>query len=60
MIIDLLYNIAILLSLSVVYVVIPSKAKRKNLLIQLAQGIFFALGGILIMSRPVIITAGLV
>ncbi len=60
MIIDLLYNISILLSLSVVYVVIPSKAKRTNLLIQLAQGIFFALGGILIMSRPVTITAGLV
>ncbi|MFA6646164.1 MAG: HD domain-containing phosphohydrolase [Sphaerochaetaceae bacterium] len=60
MVIDLVYNIALLLSLSAIYAIYPFKFSRKSLLHVLALGIAIGLVGMLIMSRPFVFTKGLI
>lgn len=59
MIIDLLYNIALLLSLSVIYATYPFKGIRREKALDLFIGLIMGLAGILIMSRPFHIAEGI-
>ena len=60
MAIDIVYNIALLLSLSAIYAIYPFKFSRKNILHVLALGIAIGLVGMLIMSRPFVLAEGLI
>jgi len=58
MIIDLFYNIALLLSLSVIYTTFPLHGTRSNRWVEIITGCIIGLAGILIMSRPYLLMEG--
>jgi diguanylate cyclase (GGDEF)-like protein/PAS domain S-box-containing protein len=61
MVIDVIYNITLLLSLTVIYAVYPLKLDTKvTIEVRIVQGLALAVVGILIMSRPAVLFEGLV
>ncbi len=60
MVIDIIYNIALLLSVSVVYATYPFKAMRTTKRFLTIMGVAIGLVGLLIMSRPYILAEGIV
>jgi len=60
MVIDIIYNIALLLSVSVVYATYPFKAMRTTKRFLTVMGVAIGLVGMLIMSRPFVLSEGIV
>lgn len=60
MLIDIVYNIALLLSISVVYVTYPFKAQTRSAVVRMFFGLAIGLVGLLIMSRPAVLFQGIV
>ena len=60
MVIDIVYNIALLLSLSVVYSALPQRRFTQNRLSLVGMGLVIGGVGLLIMSRPLVLVPGVV
>lgn len=60
MVIDIIYNIALLLSLSVIYATLPIRRIRDDRLFLVLMGIILGAVGVLIMSRPLVLSPGVV
>lgn len=60
MIIDIVYNISLLLAVGVIYAVYPMKRVRLGLLHQVLLGFIVGAVGLVIMSRPAVLIEGIV
>jgi diguanylate cyclase (GGDEF)-like protein/PAS domain S-box-containing protein len=60
MIIDIIYNISLLLSISVIYATLPIRRLRNDRLFLFLMGVILGAVGILIMSRPLVLAPGVV
>lgn len=60
MVIDIIYNIALLLSLSVLFTTFEIKDLAKNRRYEILLGLFIGVVGLLVMSRPFVLFEGIV
>ena len=60
MVIDSIYNLALLLSLSAIYAIFPFKKMKKRQNHSLLVGLIIGFAGIMVMSRPSVLSAGIV
>lgn len=60
MILDIIYNISLLLSVAVIFAVVPSRQLKLERLYPILMGVVIGGVGILLMSRPVVYSQGLV
>lgn len=60
MFIDIVYNIALLLSVSIIYATFPFKAQRQTNGVRILLGLVIGAVGLLIMSRPAVLLEGVV
>jgi diguanylate cyclase (GGDEF)-like protein/PAS domain S-box-containing protein len=58
--IDIIYNIALLLSLSVIYTTVPTREGNDSLISQLAIGLAIGAAGLLVMLNPFLLAPGIV